>query len=80
MRKKALDSMAVKTKAQAEAEQVQQETEKKVDQVLSAPTAKPVEKPAEKQYKAVFEVIGSLDQLKAVKAFLEENGVKYVTR
>jgi hypothetical protein len=76
-RHKALDTMAVKSKAQAEAETVQQEAEKKVEQVLSAPVAKPIE---EKRYKAVFEVTGTLDELKSIKAFMENNGIAYLTK
>ena len=76
-RHKALDTMVVKTKAQVEAEQAQQEAEKKVDQALAAPMAKPVE---EKKYKAVFEVVGTLDQLKALKAHMESEGITYVAR
>jgi hypothetical protein len=79
-RHKALDNMVVKTKAQAEAEQAQQETEKKIEQVLSAPVAKPIETPAEKRYKAIFEVTGTLDELKAIKAFMENNGIAYLTK
>lgn len=76
-RHKALDTMVVKSRAQAEAEAAQQEAEKKVDEALSAPVAKPVE---EKQYKAVFEVVGTLDELKAIKAFMENNGIAYLTK
>jgi hypothetical protein len=76
-RHKALDSMVVKTKAQAEAEQAQQEAEKKVEQVLSAPIAKPIE---EKQYKSTFEVTGTLDELKSIKAFMENNSIVYLTK
>jgi hypothetical protein len=79
-RHKALDTMAVKSKAQAEAETVQHEAEKKVEQVLSAPVAKPIETPAEKRYKAIFEVTGTLDELKAIKAFMENNGIAYLAK
>jgi hypothetical protein len=79
-RHKALDTMAVKSKAQAEAETAQQETVKQVEQVLSAPVAKPIETPAEKRYKAIFEVTGTLDELKSIKAFMENNGIAYLAK
>lgn len=81
-RHKALEAMQEKVANAEIIEAKEQERVAEVEKVveLSAPIEKPVEKPVEKQYKAVFEVIGTLDQLKAVKAFMDEKGVNYVTR
>jgi hypothetical protein len=82
-RHKALEAMQEKV-AQAEVvEAKEQERVAEVEKVaeLSAPIEKPIDKHEwEKKYKARFEVIGRLDQLKAVKDFMEANGIQYLTK
>lgn len=77
-RHKEVEAMQEKVTQAEEIETKKQEKIKEIDKAvgLSTPAVKPVEAP-EKRYKAVFEVIGSLDELKAVKAFLESEGIKY---
>lgn len=64
---------SIKTKEKAEkAEQIEQA----VNEVLQPP--KPQEKkPSEKTYKMSFTVLGTLEQLRAIKNYLEERGIQY---
>lgn len=75
-RKKALEDRKAQEDAKAEAQRKTEEHVAQVEKVveLAAPVSKPVE---EKKYKAVFEVTGTLNELKAVKAFLENGGYHY---
>ncbi len=90
-RKKALEAKKEQEAAKVEVQAKTVETVKQIDKIveLAAPVAKPVAAPVakpvaapvkEKQYKATFEVQGTLDELKAVKAFLEDGGYKYVSK
>lgn len=79
-RRKALELKKEQEAARIEAQAKTVEAVKQIDKIveLAAPVAKPVEiLVKEKQYKATFEVQGTLDELKAVKAFLENGGYKY---
>lgn len=58
------------------AEAVKQE--KKVEQVLEAPK-EIVEEPKPQIYKATFNVFGTIEQIKALKDFMNERGIKYDT-
>lgn len=78
-RKKALEARKEQEAARVEAQQKVEEQVKEIDKIveLSAPVAKPIE---EKQYKAIFEVTGTLGQLKSLKAYMENDGIKYVAK
>lgn len=58
------------------AEAVKQE--KKVEQVLEAPK-EIVEEPKPQIYKATFNVFGTIEQIKELKDFMNERGIKYDT-
>lgn len=79
-RHKAMEAMQEKVAQAQVVEAKEQERVAEVEKVveLSAPVAKPIE--AEKKYKAVFEVTGTLDQLKSLKAYMEREEIGYVTR
>mgnify|MGYP000363553236 FL=1 len=66
-----------KAKSDAEAakrqEEIKQEAEKKVD-MLAPPVE---EKTEEKIYKMTFTVHGTMSQLKEIKNFMLERGIKY---
>lgn len=79
-RKKALHEMEERKQKQAEAELVQQQKVEEIDKIveLAAPVAESVIE--EKKFKATFEVKGTIDQLKGLKAYMEREGIEYVSR
>lgn len=79
-RKKALQEMEERKQKQSEAEVVQQQKVEEIDKIveLAAPVAEPVIE--EKKFKATFEVKGTIDQLKGLKAYMEREGIEYVSR
>ena len=56
-------------------EEVNRQAEEKVD--MLAPPVIEEEKPEEKKYTMTFTVTGTIQQLKAVKAFLIENNIEF---
>lgn len=83
-RKKALQEMEERKQKQAEAEVVQQQKVEEIDRIveLAAPMAEVINKlnVREAKVKTVFEVRGTLTQLKGLKAYMEREGIEYVSR
>ena len=79
-RKKALQEVEERKQKQSEAEVVRRQKVEEIDKIveLSAPVAEPVIE--EKKFKATFEVKGTIDQLKGLKAYMEREGIEYVSR
>ena len=80
-RKERLAQMKAREEARkiAEAEKAAHIAEVEKASELSAPKVEKIEKTEEKpkSYKAVFTVHGTIEDLRAVKAFLDERGIKY---
>ena len=69
---------AEQARKQAEAEKAAHVAEVEKASELSAPKVEnPQAKATPKKYKATFTVIGTMEELKAVKEFLNERGIKY---
>ena len=62
--------------AYSQQEEIDREAEKRVEQ-LSPPTTAEEEKPEEKKYTMTFTVSGTMEQLKALKAFMIENNIEF---
>ena len=74
-RKKAVEEAEKAKAAYTQTESINQQAEKKVD--MLAPPVIEEEKPEEKKYTMTFTVSGTMEQLKAIKAFLIENNIEF---
>lgn len=77
-RHKAIEEEKARQEALKEFKAKAIEQEKKVEKVLEAPK-EIVEEPKPQIYKATFNVFGTIDQIKALKEFMNERGIKYDT-
>lgn len=75
-RKKAVEEAEKAKAAYTQYEEVNRQAEEKVD-MLAPPTTTEEEKPEEKKYTMAFTVTGTIQQLKAIKAFLIENNIEF---
>lgn len=75
-RKKAVEEAEKAKAAYTQTEEVNRQVEEKVD-MLAPPTAAEEEKTEEKKYTMAFTVTGTIQQLKAIKAFLIENNIEF---
>jgi len=83
-RHKAIEAEKQKQEQLIKAQQAQKEAQEKVQQVIQENTLQPPKVSVEpkqeepsKNYKVKFAVIGTLEQLKGLKNFLEDGGYKY---
>lgn len=74
-RKKAVEEAEKAKAAYTQTESINQQAEKKVD--MLAPPVIEEEKPEEKKYTMTFTVSGTMEQLKALKAFMIENNIEF---
>lgn len=74
--KKAVEEAEKAKAAYTQNEEVNRQVEEKVD-MLAPPTAAEEEKPEEKKYTMAFTVTGTIQQLKAIKAFLIDNNIDF---
>lgn len=77
-RHKAIEEEKARQEALKELKAEAVEQEKKVEKVLEAPK-EIVEEPKPQIYKATFNVFGTIEQIKALKEFMNEKGIKYDT-
>lgn len=75
-RKKAVEEAEKAKAAYTQSEEVNRQAEKKID-MLAPPTTTEEEKPEEKKYTMTFTVSGTMEQLKALKAFMIENNIEF---
>lgn len=75
-RKKAVEEAEKAKAAYTQYEAVNRQVEEKVD-MLAPPTTTEEEKSEEKKYTMTFTVTGTIQQLKATKAFLIENNIEF---
>ena len=75
-RKKAVEEAEKAKAAYNQQETVNRQAEEKVN-MLAPPTTTEEEKPEEKKYTMTFTVSGTMEQLKAIKAFLIENNIEF---
>ena len=75
-RKKAVEEAEKAKAAYTQSEEVNRQAEEKVD-MLAPPTTTEEEKSEEKKYTMTFTVTGTIQQLKAIKAFLIENNIEF---
>ena len=75
-RKKAVEEAEKAKAAYTQNEEVNRQVEEKVD-MLAPPTTTEEEKPEEKKYTMTFTVSGTIEQLKALKAFMIENNINF---
>ena len=74
-RRKEIEEARFEAERKAKQEEVKQESEKKVE--MLAPPVIEEEKPEEKKYTMTFTVTGTIQQLKALKAFLIDNNIDF---
>ena len=74
-RKKAVEEAEKAKAAYTQTEEVNRQAEEKVD--MLAPPVIEEEKPEEKKYTMTFTVTGTIQQLKAIKAFLIESNIEF---
>lgn len=77
-RHKAIEEEKARQEALKELKAEAVKQEKKVEQVLEAPK-EIVEEPKPQIYKATFNVFGTIEQIKELKDFMNERGIKYDT-
>lgn len=77
-RHKAIEEEKARQEALKELKAEAVEQEKKVEKVLEAPK-EIIEEPKPQIYKATFNVFGTIDQIKALKDFMNEREIKYDT-
>ena len=75
-RKKAVEEAEKAKAAYTQSEEVNRQAEEKVD-MLAPPTTAEEEKSEKKKYTMTFTVSGTMEQLKALKAFLIENNIEF---
>ena len=75
-RKKAVEEAEKAKAAYTQSEEVNRQAEEKVD-MLSPPTTTEEEKPEDKKYTMTFTVTGTIQQLKAIKAFMIANNINF---
>lgn len=75
-RKKAVEEAEKAKAAYTQSEEVNRQAEEKVD-MLAPPTTTEEEKSEEKKYTMTFTVTGTIQQLKAIKAFMIANNINF---
>ncbi len=75
-RKKTIEEAEKAKATYSQQEEVIQQAEEKVD-MLAPPTVKEEKPEEEKKYTMTFTVTGTIQQLKAIKAFLIENNIEF---
>ena len=75
-RKKAVEEAEKAKAAYTQSEEVNRQAEEKVD-MLAPPTTAEEEKSEKKKYTMTFTVSGTMEQLKALKAFMIENNIDF---